>query len=45
MGGIKKFIRICVIDEDKAAQVRAFLTQAGVDLPVVVKRDWYFLGQ
>ena len=37
--------RIGVIDEEKAAQVRVILAQAGVNLPVVVKRDWYFLGQ
>ena len=40
-----KFTGIGVIDEEKAAQVRAILAQAGVDLPVMVKRDWYFLGQ
>lgn len=37
--------RIGVIDEEKAAQVRVILAQAGVNLPVVVKRVWYFLGQ
>ena len=40
-----KFTCIGVIDEEKATQVRAILTRAGVDLPVAVKRDWYFLGQ
>lgn len=40
-----KFTDIGVIDEEKAAQVRAILAQAGVDLRVAVKRDCYFLGQ
>ena len=40
-----KFTCIGVIDEEKAAQVRVILAQAGVNLPVAVKRDWYFLGQ
>ncbi len=42
---LTKFTRIGVIDEAKATQVRAILVQAGVNLPVAVKRDWYFLGQ
>lgn len=42
---LTKFTRIGVIDKAKATQVRAILVQAGVNLPVAVKRDWYFLGQ
>lgn len=40
-----RLIRIGVIDENRAHEVRAILTQHGVNLPVEVKRDWYFLGQ
>lgn len=40
-----KFTCIGVIDETHAVEVRAILNQAGVNLPVVVKRDWYFLEQ
>jgi hypothetical protein len=39
------FSRIGVINEDKAKQVRDLLAQYGVDLPVQVMTDWYFLGQ
>lgn len=39
---LTKFTRIGVIDEAHAAEVRAILNQAGVNLPVVVMRDWYF---
>lgn len=39
---LKKFICIGVINEQKATEVRAILVQAGVNLPVAVKRDWYF---
>jgi hypothetical protein len=39
------FARIGVIDEPRAAQVRAVLAEAGVHLEVTVMRDWYFLGQ
>jgi hypothetical protein len=42
---LQRLIRIGVIDEQRAGEVRAILSQAGVDLPVEVKRDWYFLGQ
>lgn len=42
---LARFARIGVIDEARAVQVRAILAGAGVDLPVVVMRDWYFLGQ
>ncbi len=42
---LTKFTRIGVIDKAKATQVRAILVRAGVNLPVVVKRDWYFLDQ
>lgn len=37
--------RIGVISEDKAEIVRAILQQNGVQLPVEVMTDWYFLGQ
>lgn len=40
-----RFVRIGVIDENKASIVRTILTQHGINLPVEVKRDWYFLGQ
>jgi hypothetical protein len=33
------------MDENRAANVRAILAAAGVNLPVEVKTDWYFLGQ
>ena len=42
---LARFTRIGVIDDARAAQVRAILAAAGVNLPVVVMRDWYFLGQ
>lgn len=42
---LARFARIGVIDEARAVQVRAILAAAGVNLPVVVMRDWYFLGQ
>lgn len=42
---LNKLTKIGVIDETKATEVRHILNQAGVDLPVEVKSDWYFLGQ
>lgn len=42
---LARFVRIGVMDENRAANVRAILAAAGVDLPVEVKTDWYFLGQ
>ena len=42
---LTRFVRLGVIDEQRANEVRAILAQAGVDLPVEVKYDWYFLGQ
>jgi hypothetical protein len=42
---LQQFIRIGVIDEQRAAKVRTALTQAGVNLPVAVMRNWCFLGQ
>lgn len=39
------FSRIGVVDDERAAQVRAILAAAGVNLPVIVMRDWYFLGR
>lgn len=42
---LARFVRIGVIDEARAAQVRAILAAGGVNLPVAVMRDWYFLGQ
>jgi len=38
-------LKIGVIDEVRAQEVRTILATAGVDSPVEVKRDWYFLGQ
>lgn len=42
---LARFVRIGVMDENRAANVRAILTAAGVNLAVEVKTDWYFLGQ
>lgn len=39
------FLRIGVIDQDKAEEVRAILAASGISLQVDVMRDWYFLGQ
>lgn len=39
------FTRIGVINEQKAAEVRTLMGQFGVNLPVDVMTDWYFLGQ
>jgi hypothetical protein len=33
------------IDEQRRDQVLKILSAAGVNLPVEVKTDWYFLGQ
>lgn len=37
--------RIGVIEIERQAEVSAILQAAGVNLPVVVMKDWYFLGQ
>lgn len=37
--------RLGVVSDVKASEVRAVLAQHGVNLPVQVMRDWYFLGQ
>ena len=37
--------RIGVINESKAEIVRNILAETGVNLQVVVKTNWYFLGQ
>ena len=37
--------RLGVVDEQRAAEVSTILAAAGVNLPVHVMRDWYFLGQ
>jgi hypothetical protein len=42
---VDRFLRIGVLDEERAAEVRAILAAGGVNLPVEVKTDWYFLGQ
>lgn len=42
---LNKLTKIGVIDERKATEVRHILNQAGVDLSVEVKSDWYFLEQ
>lgn len=42
---LERITRIGVIDEQRAEEVTAILQRCGVDLPVVVMRDWYFLGQ
>ena len=42
---LDQMLRIGVIDQQRAAEVTAILAKNGVQLPVVVMRDWYFLGQ
>ena len=42
---LDRFLKIGVIDGDRAVEVRTILAAAGVNLPVEVKTDWYFLGQ
>lgn len=42
---LERFTRLGVIDESSASEVRTILKEAGVNLPVVVKPEWYFLGQ
>ncbi|MEJ2630489.1 MAG: DUF4433 domain-containing protein [Acidihalobacter sp.] len=39
------FAQIGVMDEQQAQVVCTILGDSGVNLPVRVKRDWYFLGQ
>jgi ssDNA thymidine ADP-ribosyltransferase, DarT len=39
------FIRIGVINEEKASVVRNIMARYAVNLPVQVMPDWYFLGQ
>ena len=39
---LTRFTRIGVINDERANQVRTILAKAGVNLPVEVKRDWYF---
>lgn len=42
---LANILKIGVIDEARAQEVRTILAIAGVDSPVEVKRDWYFLDQ
>lgn len=42
---LDSFVRIGVIDSERAVEVRAILGATEVNLPVEVKPDWYFLGQ
>ena len=42
---LEQFMKIGVIDGNRAAEVRIILAAAGVNLPVEVKPEWYFLGQ
>jgi hypothetical protein len=42
---LANFLKIGVIDEERAGQVRTILTAAGVNLIVEVRPDWYFLDQ
>lgn len=42
---LDRLVRIGVMDENCAAAVRTLLVAGGVNLPVEVKPDWYFLGQ
>lgn len=42
---LDQMVRIGVIDQQRAAEVNAILSGNGVQLPVVIMRNWYFLGQ
>ncbi|MDK9715608.1 MAG: DUF4433 domain-containing protein [Sulfuritalea sp.] len=42
---LNRLVRIGVMDENCAVAVRTLLADGGVNLPVEVKPDWYFLGQ
>jgi ssDNA thymidine ADP-ribosyltransferase, DarT len=42
---LQSFSRIGVIDAQRRDEVLAILLAAGVNLPVEIKTDWYFLGQ
>lgn len=42
---LEQFIRIGVIDDQRAKEVSAILAQHGLELPIEVKHEWYFLGQ
>lgn len=42
---LERFVRIGVMDENRAVDVRTILAAASVNSPVAVKPDWYFLGQ
>ena len=42
---LKRFIRIGVIDDQRAEEVSAILADHKLELPVEVKREWYFLEQ
>lgn len=42
---LSSLTKIGVINEAKASEVCQILLQTGVDLPVEVKPQWYFLGQ
>ena len=42
---LERFVRIGVMDANRANQVSSILAAGGVHLPVEVKPDWYFLGQ
>lgn len=42
---LERIIRIGVIDDQRAKEVGAILAHHGVELPIEVKREWYFLGQ
>lgn len=37
--------RVGVIDDTRANEVRSMFAAVGIELPVQVMRDWYFLGQ
>ena len=39
------FIRIGVIDNQRAEEVGAILARHGLELPIKVMHEWYFLGQ
>lgn len=42
---LANILKIGVIDEERAEMARIILAKASVNLPVEVKRDWYFVGQ
>jgi hypothetical protein len=42
---LERVVRLGVIDNQRAEEVGAILVQHGLELPIEVKHEWYFLGQ